>query len=588
MVISNDMNMEVSDACIVNADVPSESTNEVRSVDAVPGGNGVNNVGVPSAVVSPANTNVEVNNVSSTDSPPQPNNLDAGACSNAVDGDTYASRAARTAGPGDNAPQAWRRFLPNDMPKRPRSALFTPSRSTSARSVFDAFKTANIDAAEIQCLQRKMNGEVVVTFNSSAAKEKFVGLNSIWINNDNYAIQDIDRPLTFLTVYDAPFELSDWAIIKRLAPYCEVVHYRRGRFDYAPAIYNGLRHYRVRITRPIPNFLRFGRYQVFLKYAGQPLTCRKCNQPGHFSNACEHKVCFNCENIGHEANSCPAPPLCHFCKGDGHVSSRCRYSWVSPVVFGEPTDECAPVNVEDSDNDDDASDVTDASFKTHSDDSFAWADESDLSDAYVDVVEELPLAAALPSNAQQPSPADTAGSSPVTATPSASTSSSVPPSAAETPVLFTPSESPPNAQPVNASSVVNPPPADSQSQHVLDSQGLLKPDVIVLDAPSEPSPANPPPANPPPANPPSVNPSTSSARPRISRRTPAPVPEALAAAARRKPTSPSLVSGKPRSASPSSPMETVSVSDLKRKAHTQTDAVPKEKRRQKKGRKHKD
>ena len=192
MVISNDLNMDVSDACIVNADVPSESTNDVRSVDAVPGENGVNNVGIPSAVVSPVNANVEMNNVSSTDSVPQPNNLDAGACSNAVDGDTYASRAARTAGPGDNALQPWRRFVPNDMPKRPRSALFTPSRSTSARSVFYAFKAANIHGAEIQCLQRKMNGEIVVTFNSSAAKEKFVGLNSIWIKNDNYAIQDID------------------------------------------------------------------------------------------------------------------------------------------------------------------------------------------------------------------------------------------------------------------------------------------------------------------------------------------------------------------------------------------------------------
>ena len=71
-------------------------------------------------------------------------------------------------------------------------------------------------------------------------------------------------------------------------------------------VYNGLRHYRVRIFKPIPNFLRFGRYQVFLKHSGQPLTCRNCNLPGHFSNVCDYKVCFNCENIGHEANNCCA------------------------------------------------------------------------------------------------------------------------------------------------------------------------------------------------------------------------------------------------------------------------------------------
>lgn len=122
-----------------------------------------------------------------------------------------------------------------------------------------------------------MNGEVVVTFKSPAVKEKFLSLNSITINNESYAIQDIDRPLTFLTVYDAPFELSDWDIMKHLAPFCEVIHYRRGRFDYTPGVYNGLCHYHVRKIKPVPNFPRFGKYQVFLKYAGQPLMCRKCN-----------------------------------------------------------------------------------------------------------------------------------------------------------------------------------------------------------------------------------------------------------------------------------------------------------------------
>ena len=155
----------------------------------------------------------------------------------------------------------------------------------------------------------------------------------------------------------------------------------------------------------------------------------------------------------------------------------------------------------DDDDGDDTSDVSDTSFKTHSGNSFAWADESDLSDAYVDVVEDLPLAAALPSNTQPP-PADAAEPSvTATATPSAGPSTSVPSSAAETPVLFTPSESVPNAQPVhvqpaNSSPDINPP--SGQSQHVLDSQGLIKPDVIVIDAPS---------------NPPPTNSSTSSARP---------------------------------------------------------------------------
>ena len=40
----------------------------------------------------------------------------------------------------------------NDMLKRARSTLFTPLRSTSARSVFNAFSAADINAADVQCL----------------------------------------------------------------------------------------------------------------------------------------------------------------------------------------------------------------------------------------------------------------------------------------------------------------------------------------------------------------------------------------------------------------------------------------------------
>ena len=182
---------------------------------------------------------------------------------------------------------------------------------------------------------------------------------------------------------------------------------------------------------------------------------------------------------------------------------------------------------------------------------------------YVDEVEDLPLAAAVPSKAP-----------PVTADPSAG--SSIPSPAAKTPALFTPSESPPNTQLVH--------PASTQSEHVLDSQGFIKPAVIVIDGPSEPPPADPSTGSSPAnlsANSLSLDPSASSAaRPRISRLTPAPIPEALAAAALRKPTSPSLVSGKPRSSvSSSSPMD--AASDLKRKAQTQTEALPRREKKKK-------
>ena len=188
-------------------------------------------------------------------------------------------------------------------------------------------------------MQRRINGEVIITFKTAALKEKFLRLNSLRVGSESYAVQDIDRPLTYLTIYDAPFELADMAMIRRLSPFCEVLHFRRGRFDFAPGVCNGLRHYRVRVFKPIPIFLRFEKFLLFLKHQGQVPTCRRCNQPGHFSNQCTTKICFNCDGLGHETPACPAPTLCSICKSDNHLAKFCPYSWYSLPVLDPSTDE---------------------------------------------------------------------------------------------------------------------------------------------------------------------------------------------------------------------------------------------------------
>ena len=71
---------------------------------------------------------------------------------------------------------------------------------------------------------------MLITFSSVHMKNAFVQKNSIQINHHRYVIIDSDRFLTYLNVYDAPHEMSDGAIIKRLEPYCEVISYRHGRY----------------------------------------------------------------------------------------------------------------------------------------------------------------------------------------------------------------------------------------------------------------------------------------------------------------------------------------------------------------------
>ena len=59
--------------------------------------------------------------------------------------------------------------LENVMPQRPKTAFFTP-----ARSVFEALTNTDIDGSEIHCLQKKLNGEVLITFKSISSKEKLL------------------------------------------------------------------------------------------------------------------------------------------------------------------------------------------------------------------------------------------------------------------------------------------------------------------------------------------------------------------------------------------------------------------------------
>ena len=256
---------------------------------------------------------------------------------------TYAAAAAQgnsnghSNGHSSNRPDGYRNeqylsnferthFNPDNVtPDRPCTAYFNSDIFESSDAVFNALKDQNFDARAIRCLQRKPSGDMLISFATPALKKKFVYRNIMQIDGRNYAINDEDRPLAYLNIYDAPYELPDAALAHRLEPYCEVLHMRRGKFSNG--VFNGTRHFRVRITAPIPSYLRFGKFLIRLSHDGQNHTCRRCNRRGHFANECSNTVCFNCEGLGHMANDCPGPELCCICKSDDHRARYCRYSW---------------------------------------------------------------------------------------------------------------------------------------------------------------------------------------------------------------------------------------------------------------------
>ena len=115
-----------------------------------------------------------------------------------VNGKSYALRVA----PTDGLRELPRRPVynaGNNLPICPHSVFFfTPSCSTSTRLTIETLRNAHTLPQDVACIQRHLNGQVIVTFFRDEVKERFLNLNSLRIGADNYTIQDIDCPLTFL------------------------------------------------------------------------------------------------------------------------------------------------------------------------------------------------------------------------------------------------------------------------------------------------------------------------------------------------------------------------------------------------------
>ena len=260
------------------------------------------------------------------------------------DMDSYAPRAAQTVGP--NIPVNSVRPEQNELPNRPCSAVFTPRDFTPAHAIFEALDRLDMPLDSIKCLQRRQNGEVLITFKTQKLNETFVRQSTLTVDNETSTIQDVDKPLVYVTIFDAPHEMSDLILIERISEYCEVISSRRGRFSFRQNVFNGLHHFRVWLLRPIPSFLRFGRLQVRVKNDGQKPTCLRCGETDHFASACNWTVCFNCEELGHEMGQCPRRKRCCICRQEGHIGKYCQLSWARHTIVTETTDETEDVIVD--------------------------------------------------------------------------------------------------------------------------------------------------------------------------------------------------------------------------------------------------
>lgn len=195
------------------------------------------------------------------------------------DGDLYANVIASATSTNRDHPDNWtsentsilnlsdfelEHFHPNVLPDQPCSACFYTHDYIPTKDIRKNLERDGVRMRDVRCLQRKPNNEVMITFTRKAVYDHFLAVTSFRVCRKSYFVRSASTPYTFQTVYDAPHELPDSAIHARLAPHCTVRSGRWGKCQENQEIFNGICHYQVELIKPVPWFIRFGRFQIRL------------------------------------------------------------------------------------------------------------------------------------------------------------------------------------------------------------------------------------------------------------------------------------------------------------------------------------
>ena len=133
----------------------------------------------------------------------------------------------------------------NILPSRPCSAFFRPpDKELSSADIFKELQQIDNPVSAVRCLQRNPSGHAFITFSTSAYRKKFLD-KSPWIprRSNNYVLNTnhSSSDITYVTVYDAPYELPDSALQYRLRHFGAIFSSRCSKVPGLSGVQNGLR-----------------------------------------------------------------------------------------------------------------------------------------------------------------------------------------------------------------------------------------------------------------------------------------------------------------------------------------------------------
>ena len=172
----------------------------------------------------------------------------------------------------------------NVVLSRPCSARFTlANHSLDSRFILDKVISMGIPKTQVACIQRSRTGQVNITFTKAELRDLFLSKVATTFEQRPTVSRLAWKPGTFVTVRDAPWELSDKLNQHRLERF-GIVHSIRRAFNQSllpERIPDGRRVLRMTVEEPIPPLMRFGPFLVRFYYTNQPRVCWKCGSLDH-------------------------------------------------------------------------------------------------------------------------------------------------------------------------------------------------------------------------------------------------------------------------------------------------------------------
>jgi len=221
-------------------------------------------------------------------------------------------------------------FRLNGVPDHPCSASFNlTDNSVESRELMEQIVSMGIQRNHVNYNQRFPMEQVDITFLRKEDRDLFLSKAAVTINQRRISTRPATESRVFVMLYNAPRELGDEIITRRLLPFGQI-HYFRLAYNQSllpERVHDGCHVYQMTLTCDIPCFLKFGPFLVKVYYPNQPKACWKCASPEHIGRECPKHFCFNCHDTGHEAPECPHRIKCSLCWSEQHLAVHCAGNW---------------------------------------------------------------------------------------------------------------------------------------------------------------------------------------------------------------------------------------------------------------------